>query len=53
MIDWIWVVVAAFGGAFVGVLAVGLAAGSGKSTLEEDNMMLRERLRKYEGKKSK
>ena len=52
MVDWIWVVVAAFGGVFVGVLAMGLVAGSGRYTLEEDNMRLRELLRKCRDKKS-
>ena len=50
MIPWIWVVIAAIGGMFAGVLTMGLAAASGRSTLEESNMILRERLKKYEQK---
>lgn len=48
MIPWIWVVIAAIIGMFAGVLAMGLLAGGARYDLEMDNMILRERLKRYE-----
>ena len=42
MIEWYWVLAALSGGAIFGVIMMGLIAGGGRSTLEDDNMRLRE-----------
>ena len=53
MIDWTLILVVFVAGVILGAFGMAILAMAGNSDLEADNMMLREKLRKYEGKKSK